>query len=297
MNNVNFLGHSVSKLIVGDNPFNGHSYITAYIPSNEMKGYHTEDKILEAIYKMEELGINTMLPLADPYIIRILQHYRNNGGKMNFIFQTFGPMMMHHDVAEVGIKQMLSVDPIGIYISGTYNDVRFETGRKQEIIDMISVFRKNEDLRKHPYEVKLGLGTHHPALIELSEEEDWNVDFYMACMYNLRRNREGEESGFITGKDKSSVRPIYPGDREIMLKTLKKVQKPIIAFKIFAGGQMLVEKSEEERRALIKDTYETIFTSLKPNDIAVMGIFQKYHDQLTENVSVYNEWYAEKGGC
>ena len=55
----------------------------------------------------------------------------------------------------------------------------------------------------------------------------------------------------------------------------------------------LVEKEEAERRALIKDTYDTIFTSLKPNDFAVAGIFQKYHDQLTENVSVFNEWAAE----
>ena len=86
MKYVDFFGNKVSKLIVGDNPFNGHSYITEYVSKDEMINYHTEDKILEAIYKMEELGVNTMLPLADPYIIRILQHYRSNGGKMNFIF-------------------------------------------------------------------------------------------------------------------------------------------------------------------------------------------------------------------
>ena len=60
--------------------------------------------------------------------------------------------------------------------------------------------------------------------------------------------------------------------------------------KIFAGGQMLAEQEEAERRRRIKDTYDTIFNALKPNDLAVMGIFQKHHDQLTENVSVFNEW-------
>ena len=140
MYNVDFFGSSVSKLIIGDNPFNGHSYITAWISQDEMVSYHTEERILEAMHKMEELGINTMLPLGDPYIIRILQHYRKEGGKMNFIFQTYGPLMMSREAAEVTIRQMLSVDPIGIYISGTYNDVRFETGRTGEIIDMISTF-------------------------------------------------------------------------------------------------------------------------------------------------------------
>ena len=286
MYNVDFLGHQVSKLIVGDNPFNGHSYITAFISKEEMLNYHTEDKILEAMHKMEELGVNTMLPLADPYIIRILQHYRANGGKMNFIFQTYAPMMVNHEVAEISIRQMQSVDPIGAYISGTYTDVRYETGRVNEITDMISFFRK--------FDMKLGIGTHRPEFIELSERENWDVDVYMACMYNLRNGREGEESGFITGKNKSNVRTIVPGDRAIMLETLKNVQKPIIAFKIFAGGQMLVQKEESERRVLIKDTYNTIFNSLKPNDIAVVGVYQHHHDQLSENISVFNEWENAK---
>ena len=93
MQYVDFFGSKVSKLIIGDNPFNGHSYITQFISKEEMIDYHTEDKILEAMHQMEALGINTMLPLADPYMIRILQHYRANGGKMNFIFQTYAPVM------------------------------------------------------------------------------------------------------------------------------------------------------------------------------------------------------------
>ena len=283
MKYVDFFGHKVSKLILGDNPFNGHSYIANFINGKEMVEYSTEDRILDAMHQMEELGVNTMLPLADPYIIRILRHYRANGGKMNFIFQLYQPMN-----TEVSMRHMLEVDPIGIYISGTYTDVRFETDRINEITDMIDVFREATD-------VKLGLGTHHPTLIQYSEEHNWNIDFYMACMYNLRYGRRGEESGFITGKSKAGIHPIIPSDRALMLDTLKSVKKPIIAFKIFAGGQMLVEKSEEERRALIKDTYDTIFTSLKPNDFAVAGVFQKYHDQLTENVSVFNEWAAERG--
>ena len=79
-----------------------------------------------------------------------------------------------------------------------------------------------------------------------------------------------------------------------MLEALKDVKRPIIAFKLFAGGQMLVGKSDEERRSLIRDVYNTVFTSLKPDDLAVMGIFQKYRDQLTENVSIFEEWAEEQ---
>lgn len=285
MQYVDFFGHKVSKLICGDNPFNGHSYITNFISGEEMMQYYTEDKILEAMHKMEELGINTMLPLADPYIIRILRHYRHNGGKMNFIFQTYAPHMTTYENAQISINQMMSVDPIGMYLSGTYTDVRFETGRNHEIIGMYELLKTSG--------VPTGMGTHRPDLIEHCEKENWDPDFYFACMYNARKNREGEESGFITGKSKGSL-TFNANDRAIALETLKRVNKPVIAFKIFAGGQMLIEKSSEEKQRLIKDAYDTIFKALKPNDFAAMGVFQKNEDQLTENVTLFNEWAAEQ---
>lgn len=285
MQYVDFFGHKVSKLIVGDNPFNGHSYITEYITGKEMRDYHTEDRILEAMHKMEEMGINTMLPLADPYIIRILEHYRNNGGKMNFIFQTYGPMMLNYDIAQISIRAMMNVEPIGIYLSGTYTDVRFETERNHEIVGMLKLLKSSG--------TKIGLGTHRPNLVKHCENENWDIDFYMACMYNGRKNREGEESGFVTGKSKLGL--VFDAqDRAVMLDTLKDVKKPIIAFKIFAGGQMLVEKTQEEKEAAIIDAYDTIFTSLKPNDFGVMGVFQKNFDQIEENVRLFNKWEASK---
>ena len=87
MNTVDFFGHKVSKLIVGDNPINGHSYIEDKITGKEMKEFYTSERIKEALFEIEEQGYNTMLPLADPYIIRILQEYQREGGKMQFIFQ------------------------------------------------------------------------------------------------------------------------------------------------------------------------------------------------------------------
>lgn len=284
MDKVQFLGKEVSKLIVGDNPFNGHSYIVDKTPGSEMTSFYTEDKILETMHQMEELGINTMLPIADPYIIRVLQHYRNNGGKMNFIFQTFGPYMTTYETAQISIRSMMSVDPLAIYLSGTYNDVRFETGRKHEIVGMLECLKTSG--------VPVGLGTHRPDLIEYSEEHNWDPDFYFACMYNARRNREGEESGFITGKSKARL-VFYPDDRQIMLSTLQKCDKPVIAFKIFAGGQMFLNKTPEQIRAAIKDSYNTIFNALKPNDIAAFGVFQRDKNELAEDVEVYEEWFRE----
>ena len=280
MKTVDFLGHKISKLIIGDNPINGHSYIEDIISGKEMSQYYTTEKILEALFHMEECGYNTMLPLADPYIIRVLSEYRYAGGKMNFIFQPYMPMNQ-----DVSMRQMASVNAIGVYHQGTTTDFLYESGRCDEILAMIEKYKKMG--------IPVGLGTHRPDVIEKSENEGWGVDFYLACMQNARRNREGEPSGFITGKSKSRL-IFYPEDRPIMLETLKKVSKPIIAFKIFAGGQMFLGKSEEEKKQLIKGAYDQVFSALKPNDIGAVGVFQRDGDQIKENADLLDEWYKEK---
>ena len=183
------------------------------------------------------------------------------------------------------MRQMMELKgTIGIYHQGTTTDYLFESGKTDEIKERIELY--------HTMGIPVGIGTHRPDVIETCERENWNVDFYMACMYNARRNREGEKSGFLTGKDKSTL-TFYADDRPIMLNTLKDIKKPILAFKLFAGGQMLADKAPEEKRAAIKDAYNTVFGTLKPNDLGVMGVFQRDFDQLKENLEIYDEWYNE----
>ena len=80
-----------------------------------------------------------------------------------------------------------------------------------------------------------------------------------------------------------------------MLETLKKVEKPVIAFKLFAGGQMFLGKSPEEKRAAIKGAYNEVFSALKPNDLGAIGVFQRDEDQIKENADIFNSWCSESG--
>ena len=280
MNTVNFFGHSVSRLIVGDNPFNGHSYIEDKTAGQEMKSWYTSERIKETLREIERCGYNTMLPLADPYILRLLMEHRREGGKLQFIFQPYMPMDQ-----EVSMRQMAELNPLGVYHQGTTTDYLYEQGRCDEIIRQIEQYRRMD--------IPVGLGTHLPEVIERSEEEGWPVDFYAACMQNARRNRRGEPSGFITGKTKSAL-VFQPEDRAVMLNTLKNVSKPIIAYKIFAGGQLFLNRSEAEKPAVIKGAYEEVFSALKPGDMAAVGVFQRDENQVRENAELYNEWYQSR---
>ncbi|MBR0319894.1 MAG: hypothetical protein IIX10_02450, partial [Clostridia bacterium] len=222
MKTVDFFGKQVTKLIVGDNPFNGHSYVLDWVGREEMKEYYTAEHFKESLREIEKNGFNTMLPLADPYVLRILKEYEREGGKLQYIFQPYVPMDQ-----EVSLRQMEELNCIGIYTQGSTTDYLFETGQEEEIHKYLKTYRQ--------LGVPVGLGTHRPELIEKAEREGWEVDFYMACMQNGRRNRAGEKSSFITGKSKADL-VFHPDDRPVMLETLKKIKKPIIAFKLFAGG-------------------------------------------------------------
>lgn len=281
MNKVNFFGKEVTKLIVGDNPFNGYSYISEKISGKEMQDFYTAEKIKETLRNIEKTGYNTMLPLADPYIVRILQEYQNEGGNLQYIWQTYMPMDQ-----QVSMREMETLNTIGLYHQGSTVDYLYETGQTDKIRENLKTW--------HELGVPVGLGTHYPEVIELSEEENWEVDFYLACLHNKRRGHEGEQSGFVSGKTTTTTW-FHPDDRKIMLNTLKNVDKPVIAFKIFSGGQIFYGKeTKEEIKETVKAVYEEIFTAMKPNDFAAFGVFQRDTDQVKFNYDAYEEWYQEK---
>ena len=127
MDYVNFFGHQVSKLILGDNPITGHSYIKEYVPGKEMIEYYTTARVIELLFHAEELGIKTMLPLSNAYILRVLGEYKRAGGKMNFIFQ---PVISQFNKATM--REVMELEPIGIYHQGTTTDYNYETDNNQK---------------------------------------------------------------------------------------------------------------------------------------------------------------------
>ena len=106
---IDFFGTPVTRLIMGDNPLTGHSYVEDVHTGEEMMDYYTADNCVKALFTAEENGINTLCALGCPFILRVIRQYRNEGGKMNILFQSYPPI----DLA-VNIRQMLAVKPIGI---------------------------------------------------------------------------------------------------------------------------------------------------------------------------------------
>nr|MBQ4317557.1 hypothetical protein [Clostridia bacterium] len=168
MNTVDFFGHKITKLIIGDNPMTGHSYIEDKTTGDEMRRYYTAENIKAAYKRIEEVGFNAMLPLADPYIMRLIQEYQESGGNLKYIWQPYMPMNQ-----QVSMRGMKAVNTIGIYHQGTTTDVLYEKGEIEKIKENIKMWRE--------LGTPVGLASHVPEVIQRCEEENWGADFYLAC--------------------------------------------------------------------------------------------------------------------
>jgi hypothetical protein len=110
----------------------------------------------------------------------------------------------------------------------------------------------------------------------------------MACLYNARRNRRGEQSGFITGKSKADLF-FYPEDRFLMYDVIQKISKPCIAFKIFAGGQLFAGKPEKDHEQIAESMLAEVYGHIKHTDIAAVGVFQRDRKFLKLNAALVNK--------
>jgi len=119
----------------------------------------------------------------------------------------------------------------------------------------------------------VGLGSHNHEVIDHAEDKGWDLDFYQCCFYR---------SCF-------SLRPIRPGevfedvDRRAMAATIRRVSKPCLAFEVLAANRHCHTPAAVE--AAIRFAYQNI----KPTDVVLLGMWQKYQDQVAENVG-----YARK---
>jgi len=269
---ADFYGTQLSRLMLGDNPFNGHSYIEHKVSGDEMMDYYTADKVVETLFEAERQGINAYMALGEPFVLRCIRQYRLEGGKMHVLFQSYPAMDL-----EVNLHYMLKCEPLGIYHQGGTLDNYLENGAEELVKKRLKLIKDTG--------VPMGLGTHVPGVIARAEAMDWGVDFYMACLYNARRQQRDQASGFLTGK-KKDVLVFYPEDPPVMLDMIRKTPKPCIAFKILAGGQRIANLPSDEVPAEIERAYAEAYMGLKPGDFTCIGVYQAKRNELAENCRI-----------
>jgi hypothetical protein len=262
-----------SRLIVGGNPISGNSHVSAEL-SREMTNYFSADAIKRLLRECETAGITTWQSRGDRHIMRLLNEYRLEGGRIQWIAQTASELV---DIPR-NIKDIARMEPIGIYHHGTQTDRFWAAGKIEQAREMLKAIRQTG--------VLVGLGTHIPEVIDYVESKAWDLDFYMTCLYNL--SRSNEEAGKLAGAPVTGEL-FWDPDREKMLARIRRTTRQCLIFKVYGASRHCDSPARMLSALLLAARYA------KPTDSFVIGMFPKYSEQVKENCSLLVE-ALEKAG-
>jgi len=246
---------TVSRLILGGNPFSGYSHQGDH-RDQEMMDWYTVGRIKETYRQAERLGINSHIGRADHHIMRVLREYWNEGGNIQWIAQTcpeLGSMAK-------GIENALNGGAMACFLHGGFMDFLLANSRLEEVRSDLAKIR-NAGL-------PAGIAGHDPRIFEWAEE-NLDLDFY-ACSYHNPFPR----------KESAEYRPMneerfVDEDRHDMVRVIKDLNRPVIHYKVIAGGR----KDPQEALRFVAN-------HLRPQDAVCIGIYTKDKmNMLEENLT------------
>jgi len=255
----------VTRLISGGNPLCGNSHFSPEM-SADMREYFTAEQVVTYLHELEACGINALQARGDFHrVLHWVELHKREGGKLHFIAQTASEM---HDVFS-NIRVIAATGAVGIYHHGSRTDNLWLDGKIDEVEDYLKCMRDSG--------VQVGLASHIPEVIEYVEEKGWDLDFYMACVYNLNRSRR--ESALVDGSFNAGANERFdPGDPPRMCSVVQKTEKMCLAFKFLAAGRLC--RTQEQ----VAEAFRTVFANIKPIDAVIAGMFPKYEKQIPLNV-------------
>ncbi len=265
--------HQVSRLIIGGNPIYGYSHFNRLL-SRHMTEWHTPERVLELLRRCEQVGINTWQNSYADRTLADLDRYRQAGGRMNWLCLGKSDWEEHPERIDDAARRK----PIGIAPHGALAERLHRQGRLKVLRDLLRRIRDRG--------VLVGLSAHNPALIQLAEEQKWDVDYYMCCLYYLTRPRD--EYRKLLGKELPLGEIYLPSDPPQMFKVVQAVRKPCLVYKVLAAGRRINTPAE------IRQCFDTALANIKPTDAMIVGMYQQFGDQVSENAALVRELCAKR---
>jgi hypothetical protein len=265
--------HQVSRLIIGGNPIYGYSHFNRLL-SRHQTDWHTPERVLELLRRCEQVGITAWQNSYAERTLADLDRYRQAGGRMHWLCLGKPDWDEHPERIDDAARRR----PIGIAPHGSLAERLHRQNRLRVLRDLLRRIRDRG--------VLVGLSAHNPALIQLAEEQGWDVDYYMCCLYYLTRPRE--ELQRLLGPDLPLGEIYLPSDPLRMFRVIQATRKPCLAYKVLAAGRRVGTPAE------IRRCFETALNNIKPTDALIVGMYQQLGDQVGENAALVREIGARR---
>lgn len=265
--------HDVTRLIIGGNPIYGYSHFNKMLSQHQI-AWHTPERVLDLLQHVEKAGINTWQNSYAERTLEDLERHRAAGGKLNWLCLGKPDWDERPETIDDAAKHK----PIGIAPHGHLAEKLHRQNKLNVLLDLLKRIRQTGAL--------VGLSAHNPALIELALEKSWDVDYFMCCLYYLTRPREEYQK--ILGADLPLGEIYLPTDPTRMFKTIRSAQKPCLVYKVLAAGRRISSPKE------IRQCFETALSNIKPADALIVGMYQEFNDQVSENAAIVREICSRK---
>jgi len=256
---------SVSRFILGGNPFSGFAHQTRE-RDQEMLDWYTMERIKEAYRLAEQAGVTTHIGRADQFIVRALREHWNEGGGLTWIAQTcpcvggFTPCI---DLA-------LAFGAKCCFLHGGEMDCRVAQGDTQAAVEAVKRIREAG--------LAVGAGGHRVDTIRW-EADHLELDFFMTSYYNMEDRTRQAQRDYETAEDYRAE------DRDAMCALIQELPAPAIHYKVMAAGR----NDPREAFAYAADAY-------RPGDAVCVGVFTKDgKDMIQQDVDLLEAALRARG--
>ncbi len=273
MPQIPFGPHRISRLILGGNPMGGGSHTSRFLDA-AMRRYFTPERSLQLMRDCDREGVNlwqTCPTRSFPSTLDLYRRHRAEGGNLRYMAiatevpnDWFRPGPGPGD--EGTIASLVEAGAIAIAHWGSFTDRAWRAKEMEPVHDFL---RKVRDAG-----VQVGLSTHYPEVIDYAESAGWDLDFYMACVYNPERTREEVLAllGHVTAP--GDGHEVYLEDEPPrMYRVVQQTPRPCLVFKILAAGRRCGRQSDVEA------AFKEAFSQIKAGDAVIVGMYPEYEDQ------------------
>ena len=249
---VEFCGLTVTRLIIGANPFGGYSHQNPQ-RDEEMRTYYSIPRIIETWRRAEAAGINTMITNNEtPHVLQAVREYLGRGGALAWIAQV--NLRAKPDLQ--AIDEVVAIGCKALYIHGA-------------LVDQAYIDQDEDRVRAwcdhaHALGVPVGVAAHAPEahlwVNELGADKGHPVaDFHAVCLFNCGSLHTGSGNKFQLA------------DMAPAVACIRRIQKPCIGYKIMGAGRI------DARMA-----FEYALAEIKATDVVNVGIYRGDVDDMVE---------------
>ena len=214
----------LSRIMAGGNLVSGfaHSRDLIYV-SKLLTTYFTDEKIIETLFLCEASGINTAVLRCDEHIIRVLSKYRQQGGKIQWLAQTYP---VGTDLTNV--KLAIDNGAIGAFVMGGNAEKYLEDGKIDNLQKSIEFIQSQG--------IIAGTAGHTIKVPITCVENGIKPDFFMKTYHNNSYWTASPIDPANPELPKQSHDNMWCASAEIVADFFKKNTTPWLAYKVLAAG-------------------------------------------------------------